>query len=92
MAIEKEHGDGASRLASALVLWGVDTTYRKNIPDPNALQPDAYRMYKMYWDEAYNEYDDAGNHIPSTEYTQYGKGLSAAKILAKAKEKRKLCV
>ena len=92
MNIEKKYGDGASKLASAIVLWGVNTVYRKNIPDPNALQFDAYRMYKKYWDEAYTEYDADGNHIASTEYTQYGEGLSAANILVKAKEKRKLCI
>ena len=92
MSIDKIHGNGASRLASALVLWGVDTQYRKNIPDPNALIDDSYRMYMKLWEEAYVEYDKDGNHIASLEFpSQYGNKFPASRILEMAREKRKVC-
>lgn len=87
--LDKKYGEGSAQLATAIMLRGVNTTYRKNIPDPNMLDSYAYKRYKQLWDKYFNDYDSKGNHvIAATATKHFETQMTAAKLLSWAKNRK----
>ena len=60
--LQMKHGEEAAKLASALVIRGVDVTYRRRLPDGNALHSGVWKDYMETWDSFWDMKDEQLNH------------------------------
>ena len=63
LQLQTKHGEQAAKLASALVIRGIDTVYRRRLPDAEALHPDVWKDYMENWDMFIDQRDKDGNYV-----------------------------